>query len=484
MARPGLDLATAQIAGIRPVRRIGRVAGLMRGTAQVTGLSDRAALGDLVRLDGALGEVVAIAPDHVTVLAGDAGRLHLGMPVMLDGPGTLSPQDGWIGRVIDPLGRPLDGRPILAGTVARPVDAPPPPPVDRRALGARLDSGLAVFDTMLPIVRGQRVGLFAGSGVGKSTLLGRLSLGLSADLVVIALVGERGRELREFTDRVLGPAGMARSIVVAATSDQPPMLRRRCADAAMAVAEHFRDAGRQVLYLCDSITRLAEAHREVALAAGEDASLGGFPPSVLPRITRLCERAGPGAEGQGDITGVFSVLVPASDMEAPVADILRGVLDGHVVLDRAIAERGRFPAIDPLRSVSRALPEAATAAENDLIATARARLGLYHANRMMVQAGLYSPGDDAALDTAIACWPGLDAFLGEPAPHGAGAAFARLKEILAAGDASRSADATGTPAATGPAGTVDAAIPAAGGGGTGGARPLAVQGAPDAAPGP
>ncbi|MFN3144270.1 MAG: FliI/YscN family ATPase [Paracoccaceae bacterium] len=452
MTRPGLDLATAQIAAIRPVRRIGRVAGLGGGTARVTGLSDRAALGDLVRIGGAIGEVVAIASDHVTVLAGDAGGgLCLGLPVVLDGPGELAPHDGWIGRVMDPLGRPLDGRALLAGTAPRPVDAAPPPPAERRALGLRMDSGLAVFDTLLPIARGQRIGLFAGSGVGKSTLLGRLALGLSADLVVIALVGERGRELRDFTDRVLGPAGMARSIVVAATSDQPPMVRRRCADAAMTVAEHFRDAGRQVLYLCDSVTRMAEAHREVALAAGEEASLGGFPPSVLPRITRLCERAGPGAAGQGDITGVFSVLVAGSDMEAPVADILRGVLDGHVVLDRGIAERGRFPAIDPLRSVSRALPGAATPSENALIATARARLGLYQENRMMVQAGLYTPGSDPALDAAIACWPGLDAFLAEPVPQGAAASFERLARVLAVGETGQGPGMVDTAGAAGPA---------------------------------
>jgi flagellum-specific ATP synthase len=234
--------------------------------------------------------------------------------------------------------------------------------------------------------------------------------------VVIALIGERGRELREFTEKVLEPAGMARSVVVTATSDQSPLLRRRCAWAAMAVAEHFRDQGLQVLFLADSITRFAEAHREIALAAGEEASLRGFPPSVSHAIMSLAERAGPGPEGGGDITAVFTVLVAGSDMDEPVADILRGVLDGHVVMDRKIAERGRYPAIDLLRSVSRSLPDAATPDENQLISEARRLLGAWDRAEMMIQAGLYVKGSDPQVDTAITVWPKLDAFLAEAAP--------------------------------------------------------------------
>ncbi len=224
-----------------------------------------------------------------------------------------------------------------------------------------------VLNTLLPIVAGQRLGLFAGSGVGKSRLLGQLARNMEADVVVVALIGERGREVNEFVTRVLGGEGMRCAVVVAATSDQSALTRRRCAWAAMSVAEHFRDTGRNVLLLADSVTRFAEAHREIAVAAGEAPALRGYPPSVAPLITALCERAGPGAAGQGHITAVFSVLVAGSDMEEPVADILRGVLDGHVVLSRDIAERGRFPAIDVGRSVSRSLPDAATAAENTLL---------------------------------------------------------------------------------------------------------------------
>jgi flagellum-specific ATP synthase len=286
------------------------------------------------------------------------------------------------------------------------------------------------FDTLLPLVQGQRIGLFAGSGVGKSSLLAKFARGVAADVVVIALIGERGRELRDFTETVLGTLGMKRAVIVAATSDQSPLIRRRCAWAAMAVAEHFRDKGQHVLFLADSVTRFAEAHREVALAAGEEASLRGYPPSVAHMIMSLAERAGPGPQGSGDITGVFSVLVPGSDMEEPVADILRGALDGHVVLDRRIAERGRYPAVDLLRSVSRSLPAAASEPENLLIAEARKLLGVYDRAELMIQAGLYVAGSDPLIDRAIKVWPALDGFLAEDAHDGIEGSFRRLATCL------------------------------------------------------
>jgi flagellum-specific ATP synthase len=249
---------------------------------------------------------------------------------------------------------------------------------------------------------------------------------------VIALIGERGRELREFTEHVLGPSGMARSVIVAATSDQSALTRRRCASTAMAVAEHFRDQGLHVLLLADSITRFAEAHREVALAAGESPALRGFPASLTQAIMGLAERAGPGPQFAGDITAIFSVLVAGSDMDEPVADIVRGVLDGHVVLDRKIAERGRFPAIDLLRSVSRSLPNAASADENHLIAEARRLLGAWERAELMVQAGLYATGSDPAIDAALRVWPSLDRFLAEDAPtDGIEGSFRRLRAALA-----------------------------------------------------
>ena len=431
-----IEALAAEIAAITPVQRIGRVTGVMRGVLDVGGLGSFALLGDRVQIAGrgraaSAGEVIGLARDSVAVLPeAGADGVAIGDCVVLLGAADIAPHDGWIGRIVDPFGRPLDGRPLLRGPRSRPMRAPAPPAAIRRRLGARLETGLRVFDTLLPIVRGQRIGLFAGSGVGKSSLLGQLARGIAADVVVIGLVGERGRELREFAERVLGPEGMARSVIVAATSDTSPLVRRRCAWAAATVAEHFRDTGRHVLLLADSITRFAEAHREVALAAGEPASLRGWPPSLSHQIMALCERAGPGPADAGDITAVFSVLVAGSDMEEPVADILRGALDGHVVLDRKIAERGRFPAIDLLRSVSRALPHCASTEENALIDEARRMLSVYDRAELMIQSGLYTAGSDPAVDRAIRLWPALDGFVAEPAPDGVGAGFERLSRLL------------------------------------------------------
>ena len=393
------DGLLAEISNVQVSRAVGRVADVARGTVQVTGLQASACLGDRVLIGGTLGgEVLRIGAHGVQVLPdGPADGLALGAEVALVGASGLAPDDAWIGRIIDPYGRPMDDRPLFRGPVLRSLMADAPPASQRRRLGARMSTGVAVFDTLLPIVQGQRIGLFAGSGVGKSSLLAKFARGVQADVVVIALIGERGRELREFVERVLGPDGMRRSVIIAATSDQSALSRRRCAMAAMAVAEHFRDQGLHVLYLADSITRFAEAHREVALAAGESASLRGFPPSVSQAIMSLAERAGPGPEGAGDITAVFTVLVAGSDMDEPIADILRGVLDGHVVMDRKIAERGRYPAIDLLRSVSRSLPQAATVDENALIGQARHLLGAWDRAEMMVQAGLMPKGQTPSL---------------------------------------------------------------------------------------
>lgn len=420
---------------LRMTRHFGRVSAIQGGLILTNGLVSHASLGDRVEFSmrsGSLlnGEIVALHADQAAILPeGPVDGLSIGTSAELIFAPRLAPANGWIGRIIDPFGQPLDGRPIVAGGEERSFCPPPPPAASRHRLGARLNTGLAAFDTLLPLVRGQRMGLFAGSGVGKSTLLSALAKGVSADVVVIAMIGERGRELREFVEEVLGPEGMARSVVIAATSDQPPLIRRRCAWAAMTVAEHFRDQGKHVLFLADSITRFAEAHREIALASGESASYRGFPPSTAQLIMSLAERSGPGAGDAGDITAIFSVLVAGSDMEEPVADILRGVLDGHVVLDRAIAERGRYPAVDVLRSVSRSLPQAATASENALIARARALLGTYAESELMIRAGLYAQGSDPRLDEAVRLYPALDSFFTRQSPD-ARQSFAALSEAL------------------------------------------------------
>ena len=415
-------------------RAIGRVISAGGSSLKIAGLTGTAALGDQIKLPsiGCHGEVIDIAGDAITAVAeGDFSGLRLDDTVQLAGPMMIYPDASWVGRIIDASGKALDGKPLRQGRVGRELRARPPEAATRRPLGTRLSSGLAAFDTVLPIVRGQRVGLFSGSGVGKSTLLGQLAGEVESDICVVALIGERGRELRAFVEETLGPEKMARTVVVAATSDMPPILRRRALWTAMTIAEYFRDHNRQVLFLADSVTRFAEAHREIALAAGEPASLRGFPPSTAHLIMSLAERSGPGAQGQdGDITAIFTVLVAGSDMEEPIADILRGVLDGHVVLDRTIAERGRFPAIDLLRSVSRSLPNAASNAENDLIALARRRLGAYDRAELMIQSGLYAAGSDPEIDAAIKVWPALDGFLGSASETSPAQAFEMLARVL------------------------------------------------------
>lgn len=431
-----LERATRAIAGLTSRRPAGRIAGVSAAGLVAGGLAQVVRLGarvEILRDSGPLAaEVIRIAgPDIWLLPEGSSNGVGLGDPVRLVPQPCLAPADDWIGRVIDPDGCPLDGRALLPGMAPRRLLTSPPPPEGRRPLGARLATGYAVLDTLLPLVRGQRIGLFAGSGVGKSTLLAGLATGVEADVIVIGLVGERGRELRHFIDDVLGPDGMRRAVVVAATSDRAPQIRARAAHAATAVAEHFRDAGRNVLLLIDSVTRFAEAHREIAAAGGEPANLRGFPASTAPAIAALCERAGPGAGDQGDITAVYSVLVAGSDMEEPVADMLRGVLDGHVVLDRTIAESGRFPAIDVLRSVSRSLPDAAGPVENQLIAEARAHLGAWDRAALMIRAGLYAAGSDPQTDAAVAVQPALEEFLSLRDTGGTDASFVALRKALA-----------------------------------------------------
>lgn len=430
------DLLRAQLRGIKAAQAVGKIATLGRDSIVVSGLDRVAALGDRVRLGADVsGEILAMEAGRARVMPeGPTDGLRLGAPVAHLGPPTIAPHDSWLGRVIDPDGQPMDGRAICPGPRAYPLLAPPPPPAARRGLGDRLQTGYAVFDTLLPIVKGQRVGLFAGSGVGKSRLTAALAEGMAADVVVIGLIGERGREVRDFVSETLGPEGLARAVVVAATSDRPALTRARAAHAMMAIAEYFRDQGRNVLVLADSVTRFAEAQRDVAAAAGEPFGPSGFPASMAQTIMSLAERAGPGAGTQGDITAIFSVLVSGSDMEGPIADIMRGTLDGHVVLSRDVAERGRYPAIDLLRSVSRCLPDAASEEENKMILRTRQLLGAYDRAEMMLQAGLYTPGADAITDGAVKVWEDLDAFIGSPAAVDIGQSFNVLRKVLSVAD--------------------------------------------------
>lgn len=385
---------------------------------RVVGLARHVRLGDCVEFETggrtSLAQVVHIDADAVTIESFDlATSLGLGHPVWRKGPLTLAPDASWMGRVIDALARPIDGKgPLAQGTHERSAEAPAPDPMHRRRVSQPLKTGVKVIDLFTPLCAGQRIGIFAGSGVGKSTLLGMLSRSNSFDATVVALVGERGREVREFVDDILGVA-LARAVVVVATGDESPMMRRQAPRTAMSIAEHLRDCGQNVLLVFDSVTRYAHALREVALAGGEPPVARGYTPSVFTELPRLLERAGPGIEGQGTITGIFSVLVDGDDHNEPVADVVRGILDGHVVLDREVAARGQFPAVDILRSVSRLAQYAWTHDQRKLIKTLRALIATFENTRELRLLGAYKPNTSADLDRAVAVVPRLYEFLAQ-----------------------------------------------------------------------
>ncbi|HET9018008.1 MAG TPA: FliI/YscN family ATPase [Acetobacteraceae bacterium] len=399
----------------------GEIAALSGLAVELRGLAPLLAVGDRMALHGREGsiaaEIVGFRDGLAQALAfGPLDGLGPGRPAeaaLPPRPASLAVSDQWLGRVVDPLGRPLDGRGALPpGPAPRPVRAAPPPATGRSRLGPRFGFGVRALDLFVPSREGQRLGLFAGAGVGKSTLLAMLAGHADCDVAVLALVGERGREVREFIEDTLGEAGLAHAVVVVATSDAPPLLRREAAYAAMTIAEHFRDQGRRVLLLLDSLTRTCLALREIALAAGEAPGARGYPPSVFAELPRLLERAGPGAVATGgQITGLFTVLVEGDDMNDPVADAVRSILDGHVVLDRRIAERGRYPAIDVLRSLSRTATTCTDAAEQALAAHARAALALQAELADLVRLGAYRPGADPAADEALALAPRIEALL-------------------------------------------------------------------------
>jgi flagellum-specific ATP synthase len=438
-----LAAAQAALAARPPWDLSGRVAGVQGLALAVEGLDGMLAIGDRLAVATRVGgsnprqvvaEVVGFTRGHAQALAFDAlDGIGPGARVVVRQPARLSPSDAWLGRVIDPLGRPLDGKgPLAPGAVARPVRSAPPNAARRARLGPRLDLGVRALNGFATCRQGQRLGLFAGSGVGKSTLLSMLARNTDCDVAILALVGERGRELREFIEDDLGPAGLARSVVLCATSDAPPLLRRDCAHAAMAIAEHFRDQGKRVLLLMDSVTRFCQALREIGLSAGEPPATRGYTPSVFAELPRLLERAGPGLEGSGTITGLFTVLVEGDDQNEPVADAVRGILDGHVVLDRRIAEGGRYPAIDVLKSLSRTVPGCLGADEADTVAEARACLALAAEMADMVRLGAYRTGTDPATDRALAVAPRIEAFLRQAKTERAAidADFLKLAEIV------------------------------------------------------
>jgi flagellum-specific ATP synthase len=353
--------------------------------------------------------------------------------------GAVRPSVGWLGRVVNALGEPIDGKgALLYGASPYPFRSAPPLAHARRRVGAPLDLGVRALNTFITCCRGQRMGIFSGSGVGKSVLLSMLARNVAADVTVIGLIGERGREVQEFLQDDLGDAGLARSVVVVSTSDEPALMRRQAAHVTLAIAEYFRDEGKDVLVLMDSVTRFAMAQREIGLSAGEPPTAKGYTPTVFTELPRLLERAGPGTE-QGTITGIFTVLVDGDDHNEPIADAVRGILDGHIVMERAIAERGRYPAINVLKSVSRTMPRAADQDYLPVLTRARRVMATYADMEELIRLGAYRAGTSADVDEAIRLHQPLEAFLSQGKEEATSLAegYRRLAQIMAVAETER-----------------------------------------------
>jgi len=404
MAHAASELALTRIGGM--------VTQVTPASVRVSGLSRHLKLGDGITFEtghvAQLGEVVRIDADGATVKPFDANlKIGPGEIAWQRGGLSLTPHRAWKGRVLNALGQPIDGRgPLPDGERIYPFDAEPPSAMRRERVKKPLKSGVRVIDLFTPLCAGQRIGIFAGSGVGKSTLLSMLARSRGFDTVVLALVGERGREVREFLEDALAQ-NRARAITVVSTGDESPMMRRLAPKTALAIAEFFRDAGDSVLLIVDSVTRFAHATREVALAAGEAPVARGYTPSVFSELPKLLERAGPGSEGTGSITGVFSVLVDGDDHNDPIADSIRGTLDGHIVLDRKIADQGRYPAVNVLTSVSRLANTVWSPEQRKLVMMLRAMIAHFEDTRDLRLMGGYQKGADAELDKAIDIVPKL-----------------------------------------------------------------------------
>ncbi len=359
-------------------------------------------------------EVVGFSGDRFFLMpTGDIRGLAPNARVIPAGGGTLDAPAGMglLGRVIDGAGRPLDGKGPLRTSARMPLNGEPINPLARNPIHERIDVGVRAINALLTVGRGQRMGLFAGSGVGKSVLLGMMTKFTDADVVVVGLIGERGREVKEFIENILGPAGLARSVVVAAPADSSPLLRMRGAAMATSIAEWFRDQGRNVLLLMDSLTRYAQAGREIALAIGEPPATKGYPPSVFAKLPALVERAGNGDVGGGSITAFYTVLAEGDDQQDPIADAARAILDGHVVLSRTLADSGHYPAIDIEASISRAMPSIATMHQQEMARRFKRLYSIYRQHADLISVGAYAPGANPRLDEAVAIYPRLQDFL-------------------------------------------------------------------------
>ncbi len=413
------EQAEATINNVPDHEVYGRVTKVLGLLVEIAGFGNNLSIGSRVNLRPSKDhtvpcEVVGFRDGHALLMPfGALEGVSLGCPAVIQSnKPVIMPDDRWLGRVINAMGDPIDGKgPIPQGGMPIPLRNTPPPPHSRQRIGHQLDLGVRAINSFLATCQGQRMGIFSGSGVGKSVLLSMMARYTAADISVIGLVGERGREVQEFIQDDLGEDGLARSVVIVATGDEPALMRRQAAYTTLAVAEYFRDHGRQVLCLIDSVTRFAMAQREIGLSAGEPPTSKGYPPTTFGEMARLLERAGPGGPGMGSITGLFSVLVEGDDTSEPVSDAARGILDGHIVMEREIADRGRYPAINVLKSVSRSMPKAVSEHRNEILRAAKKIISSYEDMAELIRLGAYRKGSDPDVDRAIKIYPQIEEFL-------------------------------------------------------------------------
>lgn len=406
---------------LQPYRISGKITAVKGLLAECSGIEQVLKIGSRCRILGSsskrrdvLCEVVGFRDDTALLMPFHSLEgVGPGAEVVLDQyDSSVQPCEAWLGRIVDAMGNPIDGKgPLPVGGTDYLLRASPPQASKRTRVGGKIDLGIKVLNTFLTCCLGQRMGIFAGSGVGKSITMSMLARYSKADINVIGLVGERGREVQEFIEDDLGEEGLARSVVVVATSSESALMRRQAAYLTLAISEYFRDQGQNVLCLMDSVTRFAMAQREIGLSAGEPPTTKGYTPTVFAELPQLLERAGPGVQGQGTITGLFSVLVEGDDTNEPVSDAVRGILDGHIVLSREIAQRGRYPSVDILKSVSRTMPDCNNDAENNLIMMARKLVSTYTDMAEMIRLGAYRRGSDREVDQSIQYFPLIEDFI-------------------------------------------------------------------------
>ena len=435
-----LDTLIGEISQISDYRIFGHVTGVQGLLVQVAGTLTELSIGSRVHIQSRRGksvtcEVIGFREgDALLMPFGNLEGVGIGSRAFVgQGDPAITPTSAWLGRVVNALGEPMDGKgPLPIGAEPFALKASPPEAHTRQRVGGKMDLGVRSLNAFASCCRGQRMGIFAGSGVGKSILLSMLARYTGSDVSVIGLIGERGREVQEFIQDDLGEEGLARSVVVVATSDESALMRRQAAYLTLTLSEFFRDQGSEVLCLMDSVTRFAMAQREIGLAAGEPPASKGYTPTVFTELPKLLERAGPGPQGTGSITGLFSVLVEGDDHNEPVADAVRGILDGHIVMERAIAERGRYPAVNVLKSVSRTMPDCNTDEENAIVREARMHLSTYADMEEMIRLGAYRKGTNPEVDRAIDLNPALEGFLNQHKSERTGLAdtYGMLADIL------------------------------------------------------